>query len=46
MKFEVFKISTFINLYSLLGCVLKMALTCGVRQESANKWYCNTVIFC
>ena len=42
MKSKVLKILTFTNLFSLLWLVLHIVLTC-IRQESANKWYCNTV---
>ena len=39
----VFKIILpFINLFSLLLFLLHIVLIC-IRQESANKWYCNTV---
>ena len=33
---------TLISLFSLLWFVLHIVLTC-IRQESANKWYRNTV---
>ena len=43
IKSKVFKILTYINLFSLLWFMLHILSTRSIREESANDWHRNTV---